>query len=232
MATKGRPPEGRSVDVSYTFDKVPKKESRTGWLAGAVHGVFCHCSGTSKPCVRALCGPNAECAGCRDGLRVAWVGYVPLRRQDGRPVVVAIRDATAAIVDRIHPGSRVTWGRDEGRGESVWILEWAHGQEWRHYYPNLAPNADLTSWLVRLWRVPELAGALAEWFRGEQCQPTVTEALPAPVAPIVPPVVPVPAAPDVAYDALMAAKALDDTLVVLRRRQQMVAAKESSNGKK
>lgn len=230
MATKGKRPERSGVDVSYTFDKVGKGDRRTGFLAGAVHGVYCHCSGTSKPCVRVLHGERAECAGCAAGMRTAWVGYVPLRRHDGRPFVVCIREATLAVVDRIVPGSRVAWGREEGRGESVWITELATGAEWRHFYPNDPPRADLTSWLLRLWRMPELSGGLVEWF-AQECQPAVTQPLP-PALHAIPLAEELPDESDQPVGtAHRLTKSLDETTERLRAKQaRMRAAEGSKNG--
>lgn len=146
---------------------------RTGWLAGAIHGVWCHCSGTSKPCLRVLLGEHSKCDGCDDKRRAAWVGYVPLRRNDGRPFVVAIREATAAVADRLVPGARVRWFRREGRGESVQLHEEERGQLWERFYPNLLARADLTAWLCRLWRMPHIANALTIWF-SQESSPTPT----------------------------------------------------------
>jgi len=113
---------------------------------------------------------------------VEWKGYVPLRRHDGRPFVVLIGESAQSVVDRIPPGSRVKWGRDKGAGESVYVLEWNSGHPWRYYWPAVLPDADLVAWLVRLWRLPDLAPALKELFVS-QCQPAVTDAPPAEAKP-------------------------------------------------
>lgn len=175
MATRGRPPGGEHVSVSYTFDKCPGGETRTGWLAGPVHGLPCHCSGPTKPCERELLGPGATCPGCDAGAAREWKGYVPLRRHDGRPFVVLIGESAHPVVHKLAPGSRVCWGRNKGAGESVFVLEWDKGHDWRYYWPTMRPDADLIPWLVRLWRLPHLAAPLRDWFAVE-CQPAVTPA--------------------------------------------------------
>lgn len=190
MATKGRSPGKGAVEVSYTFDGVKDESIRLGFLAGPIHGVYCHCSGVSKPCLRTLLGERQPCNGCEEQRKVRWMGYVPLRRDDGRPLVVVISDATADVVDKIKPGSRVRWFRRKGRGESVTILEHESGREWRHYYGDKPADADLTAWLARLWRMPEILPALQHWFAME-----ATPATPAVEVAAVPPAAdPLPAA--------------------------------------
>lgn len=164
MSHKGTAPKGGTDARSWTFDKVGAGCVRSGWLAGDIHGIVCHCSGASKPCRLQLPGDCGPCPECDAGKGTAWVGYVPLRREDGRPICVCIRESTFEIAQSIKPGERVQWGRDEGRGESVWILPRATGHIWRHFYGDQLPNADLTAWLVRLWKLPDLLPAVRLHF--------------------------------------------------------------------
>lgn len=164
MASRGKPPEGGQVQVSYTHDKVQDGQPRNGWLAGPIHGVWTHRLGTSKPCTRVLCGANAKCVCADKPIRLEWTGYVPVRRHDGRPYVVCIVQESFPIVDRLTPGDRIIWSRKAGKGESVQIVPGLPGTAWRHYWPNDPPAADLTTWLLRIWKMPDLLAPLTAWF--------------------------------------------------------------------
>lgn len=190
MAIRGKPPERGLAVASWSFDRVPAGEVREGWLAGPIHGLICHCSGASKPCRKVLLGSTAECPECSAGKGADWIGYVPLRRHDGRPVVVCIRASGFEIASTIKPTARVKWGRDRGRGEGVWLMPATGGASWRHYYGDDQADADLIGWLCRLWRLPELLPALGRYLSLNECQPTVTAPLPAPVEAVaIPPAV-------------------------------------------
>lgn len=47
------------------------------------------------------------------------------------------------------------------------------GATWRTFWPETPPAADLVNWLVRLWRMPDIAESLRSFF-ALQCQPVVT----------------------------------------------------------
>lgn len=175
MATRGRPPEGSAGKVTRSFDNVKGEGIRHGWLDGPIHCSECHASRRTKPCMKWLYGPDAKCEGCAGPFRARWMGWLPVRREDGRPWIVVISAARFEVANGIRPGSRVSWGRDQGDAQGVWVLPRDKGATWATYYPELKPNADLTEPMATLWGMPEIIPALrAIW--AVECQPTVTDA--------------------------------------------------------
>jgi hypothetical protein len=142
-------------------------------MDGPIHGLICHASRKSRPCLKALLGEGASCAFCLQMMKPRWIGFVPVRREDGRPWIIAIGASRFEVADGIKPGSRVSWGRDDGTGQGVWILPRDKGAEWRVYYPDIQPVADLCEPLATLWETPALVPDLRRYF-AEQCQSSVT----------------------------------------------------------
>jgi len=222
MAIRGKPPEPGVKVGAWRFDNVPQDEVRNGWLAGAVHALECHTSKRTKPCFKKLLGDGAVCEGCGAGWKREWFGYVPVRRDDGKPLVVGVHEAQFWALDTIPLGARILWGRNLGENEAVWVKLGPDRPTWRSYYPNERPNHTITDYLaIKLWKRPDIIPALSLLWR-EECQRAVTEELPAPVAPVPPAVPP-------AVTARMEAPAppaevlgptLDDTLHRLKRKQE------------
>ena len=162
MGFRGRPPRGGVGGVWWSFDKCTAGETRTGWIAGDVHCVHCHCSKRSQPCVKLLLGERAKCQ-CDDTPTPAKpLGFVPLWRSDGKPMVVVIREHQFESVARIKPLRYVTWGRLKGSGESVSIREHELEREWVTTLPEKKKPADLCHWLCVIWGRPDLELALRE----------------------------------------------------------------------
>lgn len=184
MGIKGKAPETGSRGVTYLFDKCSDGRERRGWISGDVHVLTCHVGrGRTKPCERILLGTNAPCPGCEERRAVEEVGYVPLRREDGRPVCVLIRKTTIAFVAKFKRGSSVVWGREPERFESVYVRPALKEQRWEHYF-DYGPNDDMGYWLPLFFSTPHLAAAMRDYFGANQCQSVVTEPLPAPVEPV------------------------------------------------
>lgn len=180
MRMRGKPPGGDRAGVSYLWDRLAEKpKPRTGHLAGFVHGIDCHVGDNwkSRPCAKLLLGSGAGCEGCERRMPIDWLGYVPCRRDDGRPVCVVIRRSAAPVACSITPSSRIVWGREEGRGESPWVRESSQGQLWARWYGDRLANDDMVPWLLCFWRMPQLALAVRKHFEVE-CQPGVTDAIP------------------------------------------------------
>jgi len=179
MGIRGRTPETGSKGLTFTHDKC-RGEKRSGWLSGDVHVIACHVgeSRKSKPCARLLLGHGAECPGCAERMAVEELGYVPLRDQTGKPVCVVVRKERIAFIANMERGTAVYYGREEGRYESVFVIPSLKDLRWDRYFTQ-EPRDDMSYWLPLFLGVPHLAPAMAALFRGEnQCQPTVTDALP------------------------------------------------------
>lgn len=120
----------------------------------------------SKPCERLLLTPTSPCEGCSKNWATAWIAYVPLRDQTGRPTCILIRDAVADVAGRIEPGSRVQWGRDRDDKAPVYLIEdtRGNGRDWSHWWPNTPPNDDMVPWLCRFLSRPHLLDAMYRYF--------------------------------------------------------------------
>jgi hypothetical protein len=187
MGLRGRPPETGAKGLTFTHDKCHGKP-RLGWISGDVHVLECHVGeGKSKPCERVLLGTNAVCPGCKDRRAIEPLGYVPLRDQTGRPTCVVVRKDRIPFIANLDRGLAVTYGKDEGRFESVYVIPRLVEAKWEKYFTK-PPTDDMGHWLPTFLGVPHLAAAMRALFRGElECQPVVTDALPPPVAPVVTP---------------------------------------------
>ena len=231
MAIRGKPPTPGVKVGAWRFDNVPQDATRNGWLAGPVHALVCHPSRATKPCARVLIGGNAECAGCEKKHRAEWLGWVPVKRDDGRPLVVCIHESQFWAVDVIKPGSRIVWGRNKGEAEGVWIKQGPEKPTWRSFYPDERPHHFIADYLVlKLWKMPELYKPICELW-GEECQRAVTEEIPATPAPAV--VVSAPEQPvNRVANAIPAATALDDAIGSLTRKAaRMKTAEKNGHAK-
>lgn len=189
MGMKGRTPEKGQSGRTFTHDRCGDKEERYGWLSGDVHVLMMHVGkGRSKPCERGLqgCACDKTCPGW--GRPTEEIGFVPLRRNDGRPVCVLVRKAKIDFVAHIRPGSSVVWGRQPDRFEGVYVRPATKELPWSHYFSG-KPDDDMGYWLPMFLGTPHLADAMRAWFAKGECQPVVTaaEPLPAPVVASVPP---------------------------------------------
>lgn len=180
MAVVGRSPgEGRGYRT-YTRLKVPPKSKQTGFLAGDIHGLDCHVLGATKPCLKALIGPDATCPLCNP-LKpnpVAWRGYVPLRSSSGQPVTVIITEQVIDVAAKLKPSARVMWGRDDDEFASVWVIDYPQGPEWSRWWPGTKAEDDMAPWLCVLWGMPEILPYVRAHFRGEV---KTSRAQPAPI---------------------------------------------------
>ena len=225
MAIRGRRPQSGPRGVTYLHDKCRDNALRKGWLAGDVHVLEMHVGrGKSRPCEAILLGAGQQCPGCAECRPVEAIGWVPLRREDGRPVCVLVRKATIDFVAQIERGSAVYWGRAEGRFEGVGITPRVEKVRWEMYFSG-QPTDDMSYWIPQYLATPHLAAAMRELWRSGECQPVVTQPLPAPVAPI--PSEPKGAvSPVKVLEAEIATPALDATLVRLRRKQAALKIRE------
>jgi hypothetical protein len=162
MGFRGRPPRGGVGGTWWSFDKVQAGDTRTGWMAGDIHCVHCHCSKRSQPCVKVLLGDNAECQCDDTPTPPKPLGFVPLWRHDGKPTVVVIREHQFESVAKIKLHRYCLWGRVKGSGESVSITENVIDRPWETTLPEKRKPADLSHWLCVLWRRPDLEPALRE----------------------------------------------------------------------
>lgn len=192
MGLRGKRPQSGPEGVTYLHDKCRDPGLRKGWLAGDVHVLEMHVGrGKSRPCEQLLLGAGTHCPGCAENRPVEEIGWVPLRREDGRPVCVLIRKATIPFVAQMEKGGAVYWGRAEGRFEGIGITPRPERVKWENYFTGM-PNDDMGYWIPLYLQTPHLAAAMRQLWRAGECQPVVTPAEPLP-APVVVSVLPAPA---------------------------------------
>ena len=227
MGIRGKRPETGAGGVTYLHDKCREPGLRKGWLAGDVHVLEMHVGrGKSRPCEQVLLGAGHQCPGCKEGRIVEEIGWVPLRREDGRPVAVLIRKATIPFVAQLEKGGAVYWGRADGRFEGIGVTPRPEKIRWENYFSG-QPNDDMSYWIPLYLVTPHLAQAMRALWRAGECQPVVTDALPAPVA-VTPGMTDAVACEKNRIDEMLATRTLDDTTASLRRKAARM--KESQNG--
>ena len=227
MASRGRTPEKGLRIRTWSHDRCNEGKERTGWLSGDMCVLLCHVGkGKSKPCEKELLGPKAKCPGCAEGRPREDLGYVPLRRDDGRPMCVVIRKNKLEFVEGLKLGSCITWGRDEGRFEGVWIRLSMKGVPWHKLYSE-PPRDDLSGWLATFFGTPHLHDAMKVYLSPHATEQPADEPIPDPVEPIVTPLSQKPV-PEKSLPEELASKTLDETITRMRKRFTTTA--ESRNG--
>lgn len=158
------PPEkGRGVrHVHFCYVGTDPGAKWHAFIAGPCLWLDCHCTGRARPCLHALTGGELTCEACNSGSVAAPTGYQPLYREvDSRPVMVIVHDYVREQVDALRFHQRVLVGREVGRGNSLWIAPaLSPTPRFTSTLPDRNHPADLTSTLLRVWKVP----ALTEWF--------------------------------------------------------------------
>lgn len=229
MGKKGKTPEKGAGGRTFTHDKVSDGEERRGWLSGDVHVLVMHVGkGRSKPCERALLGCTCDKTCPQFGRPTEEIGFVPLRRDDGRPVCVLVRKAKIDFVAHMRAGSTVVWGRMPDRFEGVYVRSALKEMPWSNYFSG-KPDDDLGYWLPLFLGTPHLADAMRAWFAADECQPVVTDTLPTPVEPVRLEPLAATADADPAMRAELSA-ALDKTLDKLRAKQARLRVGQNGTG--
>jgi len=156
MQSRGKRPGKGHIAGHWTFEKVNHKDKWNAWIAGPVHGVWVHLIGQSKPCLRVICGTQAKCSGCENHIRLQWLGYLPLWRYDGKPVVVGVKEFALEGIERIPLHAEVQVSRGNEYHDAVEILDLRTRERYYSSLPDRQRPADLCGWLCQLWRAPEL----------------------------------------------------------------------------
>ena len=163
MAVRGKAAL-ESVGIGHWgHDKVPKGEERTGGLAGDVHCFPCHSSKATKPCLKAIVGKEAPCPGCDANTPVKQLGYVPVYRHDGKPMIVVVQDYSFEYLDKLKLHQFISWGREKGNGEGVWVKKNDLNRPWTSAIPAKMRPADITEALCKIWRLQEWVGFVRLW---------------------------------------------------------------------
>ncbi len=183
MFQKKSPGEGKRRQETWTFEKVPGGSHFTGWIAGPPQWVDVHHIGVSKPCHWEITGGKKDCPHCRKKPRKDLVGYVPLYRDSGKPVVVLVPEYAGDILRRIALHDPVRVMRGSTRGDAVAVTKLDKAERYKPANAERADPANLEAWLLLFWRETELAA----WFRDNALSPVKpTDIVIPPVAKTVP----------------------------------------------
>jgi hypothetical protein len=151
-----RPPKGEN-SRTWSYQKLAEGEFLKGWKAGPMVCIETHYSGSSFPCSRALSGNKMSCLCQSRKLKIEWQGFVPLWRDDSKPVFVIVRDYVFPEVDTLQTFSPVVFGRPKSRFDSVWVRAMKGEQTYNIARNRQAKEEDISCFLfTTLFRRPDL----------------------------------------------------------------------------
>jgi len=111
-----------------------------------------------------LVGDHAKCPGCDANVEIKELGYVPLYRQDGKPMFVVVQSYIFETLDVLKLHTHVEWGREKAKGEGIWVRKSELNRPWHSTIPAKMRPADLTEALCKVWRMPELLAYARAWL--------------------------------------------------------------------
>lgn len=123
-----------------------------GHLAGPVEWIVIHWQRRSIPCYADVTDGKLPCPHCRPGVRTGELGYVPIYRDDGRPIVVGIPPYNSDGVTGLEPGCAVKAYRGKMRGDPIRVVREKSGAPISVGARGARPCADIRPWLLTLWR--------------------------------------------------------------------------------
>lgn len=163
MLKKGTPGEGwsaRSDSFSYTPVQTGMKSFFTAWLAGEPYWALAHehtdrTPGT-KPCLDWLTDGALRCPRCRGPKLPAWIGWVPLyREQDHQPILVIIHSNAHDLVSGLRYPDHVIVGRVNDTS-GVFVRKSDSAIPFRTESAARKKPVDIRCHLVPMWKLPEL----------------------------------------------------------------------------
>jgi len=170
---KSRDPQRGAKLPHWEYLVLDRGAKIRGWLAGPLVGVEVHHVGVSKPCLQLLTEGALPCPWHADGIRLQWLGYVPVYSEFGSQVVVGVKADSKEAVDALplHTTVRITRAKAYHSPILITPDPWT---ETRPTRPDRLPPADIRPWLLRLWKCPELTAfyeAQAAAGKVEQARP-------------------------------------------------------------
>lgn len=162
MGVRGKTPSGMDPVGTWLHDKCSNDADRRGWIAGDIHVFTCHSSKASKPCRRFYLGESTTCVGCEMGIKVKPLGYLPIWRWDGKPVLVIIQQHSFDSVGAYKLHTPVQWGRVDDVGEGVWVKPLLNAKAWTTTIPAKQVAIDATYGCCVLFGMMDMVGVLRE----------------------------------------------------------------------
>lgn len=168
MLRKGTPGEGwqgGTDSFSYTPVQTGTKGAFAAWLAGDVYWSLCHehtdkWPGT-KPCLDWITHGELRCPRCNSPKAPTWIGYVPLyREQDHAPLLVLVHENAQDLVRGLSYPDHVLVGRVADKS-GVYVRKSETAIPFRTENANRKRPIDVTSQLLKMWKLPQLEEWLA-----------------------------------------------------------------------
>lgn len=163
MIKRGTPGEGwQGGTDSFSYTPVPTgtKAGFSAWLAGEVYWALAHehterQPGT-KPCLDWLTDGALRCPRCRGPKEPAWIGWVPLyREQDHAPILIVIHANAQDLVRDLRYPDHVIVGRVADKS-GVFVRKSDIAVSFKTENAARKRPVDITAQLVPMWKLPEL----------------------------------------------------------------------------
>lgn len=154
-------PTSRPNHLRWQYTKIERGTAVKGWLAGPVCGVHVHFTHEgSKPCRQHLTDGALACRFCVAGIRMSWLGYVPMYDTTLKQVVTGIKESNCEYTLNLPLHTTITARRGSGYRDPVMIREERNSQR-MPISDQRSTAADLRPWLLVLWSDPEITSHFA-----------------------------------------------------------------------
>jgi hypothetical protein len=154
-------PPPRSDIEYWRYESLAPSETLKGWKAGHPIGVPVHHNHRTSPCLDAFTHGELPCAFPHAEFPLGFHAYMPMITDDGQHVVIGIRRNQFGRACEIPVGSQIVVTRGNHKTKPV-IVAW---KKWPgaevHPAANPLDPKDISAWLLRLWRIPQLT----EWVK-------------------------------------------------------------------
>lgn len=158
---------------NWHFEKFKVVRLLNGWLAGKPEWLETHHSGKTVPCHSIMTGGELRCPYCIRSRPLAWVAYVPVIEETGKPTVVMVRQHSREILAKLNQFDPIKVSKGVDKFDQVKLLS-RPGDRWIPSRENPRPEPDLHPWLLRLWGEQPII----DWVQKVHGVKTVTKAAP------------------------------------------------------
>jgi hypothetical protein len=160
MFRSAQPEKGNSGQY-YERLELPLGKPVYGWLAGVSKSIYAHYLNGTEPCRRWISRHKLKCAFCSSHKAPVFKSYVPLFDDRGIQTFTIVGERYFHLLKSITLFAPVKIVKLRSRGTPICIER----SDWTTDKPPFpdgnACRRDITPWLFRLWKDPELA----QWVR-------------------------------------------------------------------